>query len=138
MAKGLALNDEDRKPWLQALSNQIYSWWRAAKHNSLSTTTKDIDGCVVTCSCLKKIYRNLLMNEGKTTEDGDAKPPIIFVQLKGDFGLIKERITNRKGHFFNSKLLQSQFDILEPLEADEPNIQINVDKTPDGIVSHKK
>lgn len=93
MAAGEALTDEDRYPWLGSVGEWL------ATHP---------DG-VVSCSALKRIYRDRLRA---------FSPSVCFVHLDGAAALIGRRLAARSGHFMPPKLLQSQFDTLEPLEAD--------------------
>ncbi len=111
MASGQALNDEDRKGWLQDLNQLII------KHCNLQ-------GCILACSALKENYRNILSNGVETT--------IVFVFLHGNYNVILHRLQLRKNHFIPASLLQSQFDILNiPLNA----LQISIEKSPNEIVS---
>jgi gluconokinase len=48
-----------------------------------------------------------------------------IVHLVGSPELIKKRLAERKGHFMNPKLLESQFETLEP-----PEDAVKVDITP--------
>jgi gluconokinase len=90
MHAGIALSDEDRRPWLLALREQIASILRRS------------GSAVITCSALKQSYRDLLARQG-----------VQFVYLKVSFGVARERLATRRGHFFGPELLQSQFDTLE-------------------------
>lgn len=112
MAQGLPLNDRDRRPWLLAI------------HNLLAGLCARKGKAVVACSALKQNYRDLLTNglEG-----------IALVWLKGEFGLIEERLKHRKGHFFKAGMLGGQYEVLEePVGA----LVVRVDNTPDAIVGH--
>ncbi|GGD37357.1 gluconokinase [Muriicola marianensis] len=109
MSEGLALDDEDRKPWLQILNSL------AKKHEQT--------GAVIVCSALKESYRNLL-------EKGISPEPL-WIYLNGSFDLISERLRQRKGHFMPSALLRSQFDTLE---APEDAIEVSVKLSPDQIL----
>lgn len=98
MKAGVPLNDDDRLPWLQAIRHQIEIF-------------QDKGQCVViTCSALKQMYRDVLACNN---------PKIVkFIHLHGSRDLLMERLQNRKGHFMNPKLLDSQLEILEkPAEA---------------------
>src|SRR3954470_18798558 len=90
MSRGEPLGDEDRWPWLQAIAAWI------AEHRAAHTT------CVVTCSALKRAYRDIVTD----TQSTDVR----LVYLKGDFGLIEARLKARKDHFMPPGLLRSQFD----------------------------
>ena len=89
MKSGIALNDEDRKPWLKALNEK----WR------------DKGSFVLSCSALNESYRKQLF-------EGISKSSIIFF-LNGSFDLIATRMKLREGHYMPVNLLQSQFETLE-------------------------
>ena len=111
MSRGVALTDEDRWPWLEALADHI----RAV----------DADGrsAVVACSALRASYRDRLLAASE-----DAR----VVYLKGSYELIDERLRARSGHFFDAGLLASQFEALE-----EPGdvIAVDVEQTPERVVA---
>ncbi|HEY1268182.1 MAG TPA: gluconokinase [Candidatus Binatia bacterium] len=91
MRRGEPLGDADRAPWLAAV--------RAIIENALARG----EHAVVACSALKESYRAILR----------AGPGVLFVYLKIDPALAKERLARRTGHFMNPILMQSQFDALE-------------------------
>jgi gluconokinase len=109
MRRGIPLDDNDRRPWLDAI--------RASIVESLSTG----ENAIYACSALKEAYRQLL-----AADPAEVK----FVYLKGSPRLIAERLANRRGHFFDPALLQSQFDQLE-----EPRgvLQVDISSSPDTI-----
>jgi gluconokinase len=110
MRSGVALNDEDREPWLRAIRAAIEHWKR------------EESGHVLACSALKESYREIL---------GLNDPDVIFVYLQGDFDLISRRLGKRKSHFFNAALLRSQFETLEiPKDA----LVVDISKKPAEIV----
>ena len=90
MKRKLALNDNDREEWLQALNNKL-------KDQSINT--------VLACSALKEKYRKKLIR--------GLDINIFWFCLKGEFDLINQRLKKRNNHFFSSSLLQSQYDIIE-------------------------
>jgi gluconokinase len=112
MHKGIPLTDDDRWPWLRTIRASIEEKQRAG------------ETAVFTCSSLKRSYRDIL-------RDGDRD--VIFVYLHGTVELLRERLGERKGHFFDPSLLQSQLDTLEPPGADEA-IEADIAMTPDQIV----
>jgi carbohydrate kinase (thermoresistant glucokinase family) len=113
MAAGHPLTDEDRWPWLAAIA----AWIR--EHRATGTT------CVVTCSALKRAYRDIVTNQ----QSDDVR----LVHLKGDFAVIEARLKARQGHFMPPALLASQFDALEEPAADEHAITVSIDATPEEI-----
>jgi len=114
MASGIALTDEDRAPWLRSIAARL----RAAKDAGT--------GLVVSCSALKRSYRDLLRAEA-----GEVH----FIFLKGTRALIGERISTRAGHFMPSSLLDSQFTALEEPGPDERVWECDIRESPADIVS---
>lgn len=103
MSGGVPLDDADREPWLDAIG--AWARGRAGK------------GGVVSCSALKRAYRDRLRA---------AAPGVVFLHLTGSRELIAARMAARKGHFMTTRLLDSQFATLEPLEADEAGVAVDV------------
>src|SRR5687768_2098867 len=93
MAAGIPLTDDDRQGWLLAIAARL----REAKRTDM--------GLVVSCSALKRRYRDLLRSEGD--------PDVRFVHLAGRRALVAERMANRSGHFMPASMIDSQFAILE-------------------------
>lgn len=114
MRSGVALDDDDRWPWLKAIAQWIDTMRQASRHG------------VVTCSALKRAYRDLLLN---------GRPEVRLVYLNADPTLIQRRLVNRRGHFMPIELLQSQFDALEEPQADENPIVVSAAATPESIVA---
>jgi len=113
MASGHPLTDEDRWPWLAAIAAWI------AEHRAAGTT------CVVTCSALKRAYRDIVTN--------NQSRDVQLVHLEGDFTLIETRLKARTGHFMPPALLTSQFDALEAPAPDEHAITVSIDASPEQI-----
>ncbi len=113
MAAGIPLTDDDRADWLRAL---------AARLREASETGA---GLVVTCSALKRSYRDRLRA---------AAPEVEFAYLKGSRELIGERVTGRRGHFMPASLLDSQLATLEEPGSDEPVWTCDIEHPPQQIV----
>jgi gluconokinase len=113
MAAGTPLNDNDRHQWLLVLQSLIS---QAAQRNQ---------GLVLSCSALKRRYRDLL-------RVGD--PALVFIYLHGDPALIASRMKQRTGHFMPQALLESQLRDLEALAADERAVRVDVAPSPEVIV----
>ena len=114
MAAGRPLTDDDRAGWLQALQTQI----RNARTNNT--------GLVLSCSALKRRYRDLL-REGDST--------LRFAHLVGTRDLIAARMEARTGHYMPLSLLDSQLAALEPLEADESGLSLDIRRQPQDLVN---
>jgi gluconokinase len=106
MAGGIALTDEDRWPWLEAIGDRI-EVERVTGH-----------GVVVSCSALKHVYRDCLRKQVHGT--------VQFILLDGTPELIGDRMRKRKGHFMPPALLDSQFATLEKPTADEHAVILDI------------
>ncbi|MDP7701628.1 gluconokinase [Mycobacterium sp. TY815] len=102
MASGQPLTDDDRFPWLDRVGE-----WLAAH-----------PGGVMSCSALKRTYRDRLRR---------YSPSAYFLHLRGRPDVIARRLAARPVHFMPASLLQSQLDTLEPLDADEPGVAVDID-----------
>lgn len=111
MSAGTALTDDDRHDWLVTLRDKL-----AAREG----------GAVLSCSSLKRAYRDLLRGAG-----GDVR----FVHLAGERSLLLERVSNRPGHYMPPSLLDSQLRTLEPLQPDEAGITLDISDTPEQLVA---
>jgi gluconokinase len=114
MARGIPLTDEDRAGWLRALAMRI----REAKDAGT--------GLVMTCSALKRSYRNVLRAEADELR---------FVFLRGPRALIAERLASRRGHFMPPSLLDSQLAALEEPTPDEDAWACDIRQTPHELVA---
>ncbi|RZA33733.1 MAG: gluconokinase [Lysobacteraceae bacterium] len=114
MSAGQPLNDDDRRDWLRALMEQI----GYAREQGL--------GLVVSCSALKRSYRDLL-------REGD--PALRFVHLDGPRALIAERLAARRNHYMPPHLLDSQLALLEPLGGEENGLQLDIRQAPAQLVA---
>lgn len=104
MARGEPLTDADRAPWLRAVGAVL----------------REGAPLIVGCSALKRAYRDLIRAE--------AGGPVVFVHLAGNREVIAERMAARTGHFMPPALLDSQFAALEPPEADEGAVTVEIDQ----------
>jgi gluconokinase len=102
MSAGVALTDDDRRPWLERLRDEL-----AAR-----------DRVVLACSALKQAHRDLLRQAGN----------VRFVYLDVGPDVATGRIESRAGHFMGAGMVTSQFDALEPPRPDEADV-VHVDAT---------
>ena len=114
MAAGIPLTDHDRAGWLTALAERL----RVA--NDAGT------GLVMSCSALKRKYRDVLRV---------GAPDLRFVLVKGQRNLIAERLANRRGHYMPPSLLDSQIATLEEPSPDEHAWVYDVAELPERIVA---
>lgn len=110
MAGGTPLGDEDRWPWLDSVAAAL---------------AEGEPPVVAACSALRRRYRDRLRL---------GAPGTVVLHLTGASDLIEERLRARKGHFMPPALLRSQLDTLEPLEADEDGLAVEVAGPPEAVV----
>ena len=106
MAAGIALEDTDRWPWLDAL-NQVLQ--------------REPDA-VIACSALKEAYRRRLLA-------GIDHACVVY--LRGTKALIASRLAERKHRYMPATLLDSQFAALEPPRQ---AIEVDVSADPEACV----
>jgi gluconokinase len=115
MTAGIALHDEDRWPWLDALGKGI------------GDTARREGGVVNASSALKRAYRERLIKA--------AGMPIRFICLNGDRKLIAERLGKRRGHYMPPTLLDSQLADLELPGPDENALILDLAQSVDELVA---
>jgi gluconokinase len=113
MRSGTPLDDCDREPWLRGLAEWIAERERAGT------------SCVLTCSALKRSYRDLLR------EGNDS---VFFAHVDVPEAVLAERLAQRTDHYMPASLLTSQLASLEPLQDDEPGITVAGTGEPAGVV----
>lgn len=113
MESGTRLDDRSRSPWLAAVAGRM----RAAGSE---------EGLVITCSALRRIYRELLRV---------ARPDAFFVHLALDQEEAGARVAARRSHFMPASLVSSQYEDLEPLQADEAGLTVDATLPVERIVA---
>lgn len=88
MAAGVALDDDDRAPWLDAVGAAL----------------RDDSPCIMACSALRRSYRDRLRQHA---------PGTLFVLLQVPRTELERRTAGRDGHFMPAALLDSQLATLE-------------------------
>lgn len=102
MRRDEPLTDEDRRPWLENVREL------AAREASRGADA------VVTCSCLKRAYREVVRGPAGGPRPAAAAADVRFVYLAIGPETAAERVGGRRGHFFDASLVASQFEALEP------------------------
>lgn len=110
MQRGIPLNDEDRRPWLDALRRRVAEACGAGEN------------AVLACSALKHSYQHYL--------EGHDDGCVHYVYLRGSEEVIAQRLAQRKGHFMDPHLLRSQFETLEPPAR---AIEVDIGAPPEAI-----
>jgi gluconokinase len=112
MAAGHPLTDEDRWPWLALVADWIQGQIDAGRPG------------VITCSALKRSYRDVLRGEH-----------VVFVYLHGTHDQIAARLAARHGHYMPAGLLDSQFATLEPPGPDEHALSVDIASRSDELAT---
>lgn len=112
MRAGEPLTDSDRQPWLAAIAE-----WLGAR--------ADV-GAVASCSALSRAHREQVLSRA---------PAAVFLQLSADEAVLRSRLRQRDDHFMPESLVQSQLDAFEPLEPDEPGLEVDAEQPVKAIVT---
>ena len=113
MSSGRPLTDADRWPWLDAI---------AAEARRMAQDGADV---VVSCSALRRAYRNRLRMAGEGVR---------FIHLTGTHELLARRMAGRTGHFMPPGLLASQLATLEEPDPDELAAVLDIAAEPATLV----
>ncbi|KAH8675838.1 P-loop containing nucleoside triphosphate hydrolase protein [Xylariales sp. PMI_506] len=111
MANGIPLTDADRWDWLIQL-----------REESVKQLNAGAQGVVLTCSALKRKYRDVIRVAPYYSHDVQLH----FIYLHAPESVLLERVGARKGHFMGANMVRSQFTILEPPSEEETDV-ISVD-----------
>jgi len=109
MKSGIPLHDADRIPWLESLRELVGDCLLRSEN------------AVLACSALRESYREYLLLDER----------VKLVYLEGDYQIIRDRLAQRRGHYMDPALLDSQFATLEePSEC----LRIYVSSEPRAII----
>lgn len=111
MAQGIALTDDDRAQWLAILGEQL------RQHPA---------GLVLTCSALKKAYRDQLRQ---------SAPQLKFIYLALDKAEALRRVSTRAAHFFPAALVDSQFATLESPVGEPGVLALDATEPPEALLT---
>lgn len=120
MASGVPLTDADRWDWLTAL-----------RQNSMQLIASGSEGVVLTCSALKRKYRDVI----RVAAYNNPSIQIHFIYLDASEDVLLKRVAARKGHYMGANMVHSQFNILERPQEDEADIMsVDVSKTQEEVL----
>ncbi|WP_430868917.1 gluconokinase [Demequina aurantiaca] len=112
MLSGNQLTDSDRAPWLDAVGERF------------AIASAKGEGLVIACSALRREYRDRVRSYA---------PDVMWVHLDGTPELLAARAVARTDHFMPASLLGSQLATLEPLQADERGLRVDVAQPVESI-----
>jgi len=104
MASGTPLMDSDRWLWLEAIQATALLKLRECGTESI----------VVTCSALKKSYRDEL-RKSRVMES-------VFILLESEGQVLKDRMGRREGHYMQEIMVESQLEALESPGVEESDV----------------
>lgn len=113
MSAGIPLTDADRWDWLTAL-----------REASIHELDKGSDGVVLTCSALKRKYRDVIRVAPYFTPNVHLH----FIYLDAPEEVLLQRVSARKNHYMGANMVHSQFEVLERPTPDEVDV-ITIDVT---------
>jgi len=116
MAAGVPLTDVDRWDWLINLREAAL----ARLSPSASSATKAHTGVVVTCSALRRRYRDVI----RVAAYQDHKVAVHFVYLRANEEMLMKRVLARQGHYMKSTMVHSQMELLEEPAGDEQTMDV--------------
>lgn len=111
MSRGEGLTDSDRWDWLIRLRQAVANSLSSSTSSPLSTSTT---GVVLSCSALKKKYRDVLRVLAVTKTVTNARPALQFVYLHVPAAVLLSRVQARTNHYMKASMVQSQVASEEP------------------------
>lgn len=111
MSRGIPLEDADRWDWLINL-----------REAAVGALENGVDGVVMTCSALKKKYRDVI----RIASINEHRVHVHFLCLQADRATLIKRVTSRKDHFMGVQMVDSQLRDFEPASNRESDV-ISID-----------
>lgn len=119
MTRGEALTDADRWDWLILLRDTaIATLLNPTTTKTLSSPAEEPRGVILTCSALKRKYRDILRLA--TLQHPEIR--VHFVFLRASEALLMDRVRARQNHYMKDYMVRSQFESLEAPTADEADV----------------
>jgi len=106
LARGEALSDADRAPWIAALRREV------------EVAVAREEPMVLACSALRRAYREALVPD-------TVRQHVCIVYLRVSAAELARRLRTRVGHFAPVDLLESQLETLEEPDPDEGVITLD-------------
>ncbi|KAI1322237.1 male sterility protein [Xylariaceae sp. FL0255] len=126
MRAGIALADEDRQPWFARINKRIEEELYDLGYPKV----------VVSCSSLKRDYRDILRQAG---QERVVKPDFVFLNLQCNPETLESRLQGRGGHYMKAEMVRSQVDIEEAVWNDETDVYpIDAERHPDEVLDEAK
>jgi gluconokinase len=107
MEAGIPLTDSDRWDWLVQL-----------REEAMNALDRGEQGVVLTCSALKKKYRDVI----RIARYNDHDVMVHFIYLRASEELLLQRVGERQGHFMKTSMVKSQLQSLEEPQSKEKDV----------------
>lgn len=119
MAHGSPLTDADRWDWLILLRDTaIRTLLQPLSFPSANPSTSRPAGVILTCSALKRKYRDIL----RLASLQHPHIKVHFIFLRATEALLMDRVRARKNHYMKDYMVRSQFESLEAPGEDEGDV----------------
>ncbi|KAK3396502.1 P-loop containing nucleoside triphosphate hydrolase protein [Sordaria brevicollis] len=121
MSAGIPLTDADRWDWLTQL-----------REASIKALDQGNDGVVLTCSALKRKYRDVIRVAPYFTPNLHLH----FIYLDASEEILLQRVLARQNHYMGANMVHSQFEALErPTPAETDVIPIDVSRPAEMVMA---
>ncbi|WYZ44914.1 hypothetical protein EsH8_VIII_000230 [Colletotrichum jinshuiense] len=125
MGGNVALTDDDRSLWLN----------RVGKRAIESLEDLGYDSVVVSCSALRKVYRDALRS-AVAKQEGVS---IVFLDLQCDPETLVERLRERKGHYMPPSMVEGQIEVYEAAGPGELDVfPVEAEVKPEEVFEEAK
>jgi gluconokinase len=84
------------------------------------------EDAVLTCSALRRTYRDRLCS---------GRPGVRFCHVTVSDETLRQRLSERRGHYMPASLLSSQLVTLEELADDEPGVTVSAEGEPADVLA---
>lgn len=129
MASRTPLTDEDRAVWLK----------RLARHAAETVTEMDYPAVVLSCSALRRAYRDILRQGINRGCGGGVAVQILFVDLQARPETLEERMRQRQGHYMSPEMVPGQVAVHEHADPEELDVlPVDCERPLESVVGEVK
>lgn len=125
MGDGIPLTDADRWDWLISLRDAAINALSPSPSNNFNPPP----GVVMTCSALKRKYRDVM----RVATYDHPYVRIHFVYLRTDESELLKRVGGRSSHYMKSGMVHSQMEALEDPSQESDVLAVDVAASPEEV-----
>jgi carbohydrate kinase (thermoresistant glucokinase family) len=123
------LTDANRAAWLE----------RAARRAAETVTDMGYPAVVLSCSALRRAYRDTLRKGIARAAGGGAGVRVVFVDLQASPEVLEERMRRRQGHYMAPEMVPGQVAAHEHAEVDEVDVlPVDCERSMEDVVEEVK